>query len=379
MGRNLAVIKVGGSVLKSPHSYVKVAEELSKTILREGPTLLVVSAMQGVTDILIRVLEGSNNGLRYLRELYLRAAREVSPELEGAVLTRISRLKEALRYRRTKRSDAEILSIGEIISKELMVEALKNTGVVACPLKAEDIIVAEDKGGVAIIDYQETLARLRKAVIPPLESGAVPVIEGFIASCGGGSICVLGRGGSDYTATSVGALLEAEVIHLYTAVEGVMSADPSIVNNAKVVECLTYREAMHASIAGVKRFHPLTFHPLLHIHPSTVIVGPLTGGTLITEKCGKGQRPKIISLRRRGDVAEMRIVGEVNNAAVIVQEILRTLLKYRVRVLAIEAYSDKPSVTVKVPAESGSEAVRILHNALITHAGKATVLEVLQE
>jgi len=378
MGRNLAVIKVGGSVLKSPHSYVQVAEKLSKIVLREGPTLLVVSAMQGVTDILIGILEGSNNGLQHLSELYLRAAREVSPELEETVLTHISRLKEALRYRHSKHRDAEILSIGEIISKELMVEALKNNGVHVWPVKAEDIIVAEDKEGVALIDYQETLARLRKAVIPPLESGAVPVIEGFIASCMGGSICVLGRGGSDYTATSVGGLLEAEMIHLYTAVEGVMSADPSIVDDARTVECLTYREAMHASIAGVKRFHPLTFHPLLHLHPSTVIVGPLTGGTLITEKCVKGQRPKIISLQRRGDVAEIRIVGEVNDAAVIAHESLRTLLKYRVRVLAIEAYSDKPSVTVKVPADSGSQAVRILHNALITHAGKATVLEVLQ-
>ncbi len=362
------VIKVGGSILDSPASYIDVARRAKKLLTRSGGGVVVVSAMKGVTDLLLKVAEGSHEKLSEVAKLYGEAAYEVGGEaLRTYVLNHLGRVKEVLRS--SVLSDPSIkdfiLSLGEILSKEILLQALRSEGIDAEGISSLDVIRTDGKFGNASIMLGETKRLLNSRVKPLISSGVAVVMEGFIGKSMEGYVTTLGRGGSDYTAVTVATLLKVPEVRIVTNVPGIMSADPSIVPEAKRVDELTLREVAEASVYGAKRLHPRTFSPI-SIHPHvSVFVGEWEEGTRIDAKVKPSGRPKLVTYRKFGEYFYIAVVGEGMRKEEIIGSVLEVSRSKDFRVEGLYTSPHRPSVVFSVKPHDLREAVKLMHSRVI--------------
>lgn len=366
--RDLKVFKIGGSLLKNGRSYEIVAEEIRRKLDAEcGSIVTVVSAINGVTDELISVFNGSMKAFENVVKKYVEAANYVGGlELRDKVANELFKLRHVLEI--SDRHDASlkdfVLSFGEKISKMLLVSALENIGVEAVGINATEIVKTNSVHGNAQIKYEETFSRLENYVAPLLSSGNVVVIEGFVGSTFNDKITTLGRGGSDYTATSIAALLKAREVRIITNVPGIMSADPKYVKSAHVVSSMSYSEAMEASFYGCKRLHPRTFQPLRRFHRCNVIIGSWNNGTVVSE--GKhGLGPKLVTFKNKGECAHVALIGENVSSFDIVSEALYLLRRSRLRYEGIYAFTRRPSLVFLFRNQMLSEVLNVLHKMIV--------------
>lgn len=260
----MIVMKFGGTSVGSAERIKNLAKIASENIHRNP--IIVVSAFNGVTDHLINLaynaLKGDvnldwivNRHLKVMDELGISfdIVKEEFKELE-VVLKGISYLKEL----NTKILDL-VMSFGERISSKIIAEYLNDTGMNAKQFNAYDIGLITDSnfGNAEVLEQSyeiinKNLSNLRNCI---------PVITGFIGKDLKGRITTLGRGGSDYTATIIGAAVNAEEVQIWTDVDGVMTADPKVCPNARVIDALTYEEAYELAYFGAKVLHPKTILP----------------------------------------------------------------------------------------------------------------------
>ena len=157
----------------------------------------------------------------------------------------------------TPKSRDTVISFGERLSAPIVSGALKDIGVSSQHLTGGEAgIVTDNNFGEAGLLMNFTKFQLKKNLEPLLKKGAVPVITGFIAATQDGETTTLGRGGSDYTATIVGAALEADEVWIWTDVDGLMTSDPKIVPEAKTIPEISFQEATELTIFGAKAMHP---------------------------------------------------------------------------------------------------------------------------
>ncbi|HEU4556365.1 MAG TPA: bifunctional aspartate kinase/homoserine dehydrogenase I [Longimicrobium sp.] len=273
----LVVHKFGGSSLATAERYRAVADIV---LARPEPRrAVVVSAMAGVTDALVRAvaLAGARDAayrreLATLHERHLQTAAEL---LNGAALAAVRDaterdfadvddvLRAAWIVRHSPRGAADMVAgLGEVWSARLLAAHLAGRGAGGALLDAREVLVAEPGEAAARVDWAASRERLRAWTAA--RGGGIPetlVITGFVASTAAGVPTTLGRNGSDYSASIFGALLEAAEIHIWTDVDGVMSADPRRVPDALVLESLSYREAMELAHFGARVVHPATMRP----------------------------------------------------------------------------------------------------------------------
>jgi len=260
----MIVMKFGGTSVGSAERIKNLAKIASENIHRNP--IIVVSAFNGVTDHLINLaynaLKGDvnldwivNRHLKVMDELGISfdIVKEEFKELE-VVLKGISYLKEL----NAKILDL-VMSFGERISSKIIAEYLNDTGMNAKQFNAYDIGLITDSnfGNAEVLEQSyeiinKNLSNLRNCI---------PVITGFIGKDLKGRITTLGRGGSDYTATIIGAAVNAEEVQIWTDVDGVMTADPKVCPNARVIDALTYEEAYELAYFGAKVLHPKTLLP----------------------------------------------------------------------------------------------------------------------
>jgi aspartokinase/homoserine dehydrogenase 1 len=275
----LRVMKFGGVSVGSAERIAAAAAIIAQHS-SERPTVTVVSAMSGVTDQLLQTARAAaggqsaevERGLAALREKHLQAAAALLDGAERenyqAAVTRIlsdvrntcegiARLEHC-----PARSLDAVLGVGEKLSALLLTATLKQRGTAACMLDATALIVTDENFGEAEPLLEPTAARLRQAVPGLLEQGVAPIITGFLGGTADGKPTTLGRGGSDYSATLVAACLDAADVIIWTDVEGIFSADPNLVPNARVLPAVTYQEAAELSYYGAKVLHPKTLAPL---------------------------------------------------------------------------------------------------------------------
>ncbi|HET7231689.1 MAG TPA: bifunctional aspartate kinase/homoserine dehydrogenase I [Longimicrobium sp.] len=273
---SLVVHKFGGTSLASAERYRAVA----RIVLGrpEARRAVVVSAMSGVTDALVRVVElaGARDAayrreLAALHERHLQTAAEL---LEGPALAAVREamerefadvddvLRAAWIVRHSPRGAADMVAgLGEVWSARLLAAHLAGGGAGGAWLDAREVLVAEPGEGAVRIDWPASHERMRAWA---QARGGLPetlVITGFVASTAAGVPTTLGRNGSDYSASIFGALLGAAEIHIWTDVDGVMSANPRLVPDALVLDRLSYREAMELAHFGAKVVHPATMRP----------------------------------------------------------------------------------------------------------------------
>ncbi len=320
--RGVVVAKFGGSLLRDSSGFITAAHEVASLVERGYRVTAVVSAMKGVTDELIEVIEKPaawEPRLRRIMERYYSAARgAVSSERETtAILGELSRLFDELFKlvwavkmigEVTPHARAAIVSFGERLSAALLAATLRSQGVEAVWLDGREAgIIAEGDPWEATVDYELSRILVREKLGPLIERRVVPVVTGFMAGTRAGRIVLLGRGGSDYTATLLGRFLGAEEVILYTDVPGVMSSDPRRIPEARVIPKLSYAEAMELALLGAKRMHPKTFEPLMDTDARVRITMPGAGEATIVDR--KGGPPPLKAVVVTEGLSVVTVVG----------------------------------------------------------------------
>jgi aspartate kinase len=156
-----------------------------------------------------------------------------------------------------------VAGLGERMSVRLLAAALEDAGAPARFVEATQLIVTDEHYQSAHPDPGETARKTRQVLLPLLESGSIPVVTGFIAATQDGVLTTLGRGGSDYSAAILGAALPADEVWIWTDVDGVMTADPRIVKDARTLPEITYGEIAELAYYGAKVLHPKTIRPVV--------------------------------------------------------------------------------------------------------------------
>jgi len=271
------IIKFGGTSVGT----TKALRQVACIVLQEDPKwdhlAIVVSALSGVTDDLIRCTQAAVAGdeqsyhsivaglrarhhavvhaLAFANDERTQLLRSVDEYMDG--LAALCRSVHVLGEVTARATDA-ITSLGERISARIVAALLRQHGVRSQAVDATEVIVTDAKFQNAAPLMEETRARVQERLVPLLDAGFVPVVTGFIAATQNGVTTTLGRGGSDYTAAIVGDCLDADEIWIWTDVDGVMTADPRLVPDARVIPVLSYSEVSELAYFGAKVLHPKT-------------------------------------------------------------------------------------------------------------------------
>jgi aspartate kinase len=306
----MIVHKFGGTSIGDAQRFACVADILIEhhdkaNDAAAGDTVVVVSAMNGVTNQLIAgaraAAEGKDNVYREIKAGLLSRHLDVvetllnhSPErleVGGLVEDRLHDLDRLYRSiavlgELTVRGCDAVTSFGEQLSVSILAAVLRERGVRAQAVSATELIVTDDNFGAAMPLMDQTRQRLQQRIRPLVERGVIPVITGYIAATEEGVTTTLGRGGGDYTAALVGAGLDADEVWIWSDVDGILTADPNIVPQARTLTELSYTEAADLAYFGADVLHPKTIRPVTESGIPLRIVNsfnPTHPGTLIVE------------------------------------------------------------------------------------------------
>ena len=296
----MIVMKFGGSSVESAAAITRVAGIVRAR--EERHPVVVVSAMGKTTNKLLAIAAAAIGGKReeYIRQLHdlrdyhSREARQIVPLSDRADLDRfldehfqeLTELVKGLAVlgELTPRSIDAISSYGERLSSYIVTLAFRHFGMKTEHVDSREVLVTDRRHTQAAPNFPETYARLKKT-IPPVAAYSVVVMGGFIASTEDGVTTTLGRGGSDYTAAIVGAGIDAEEIQIWTDVDGMLTADPTILPVGHRVKTISFAEAAELAYFGAKVLHPATVVPAIEKNIPVLILNsrrPDVPGTRIT-------------------------------------------------------------------------------------------------
>jgi len=275
-------MKFGGTSVGDAACIARTAQ-IARDASRESEVVVVVSAMGGVTNRLIAAADAAESGDRdraaevfaALRKQHETALASLLPQPEkrariasalDAIFREGERLCEGTGLLRelTPRTLDAISSLGERLSAPMVSSAIRELGAVSESVEATELIVTDNFHGGAEPLMDRTRERSEARLRPLLGKGAIPVVTGFIGATEQGVLTTLGRGGSDYSATILGGALNADEIIIWTDVEGVLSADPRLVPDARTIPEISYREAAELAYFGAKVLHPKTLRAVAH-------------------------------------------------------------------------------------------------------------------
>ena len=300
-------MKFGGTSIEDASTIKRVVQIVSSHL--DQKPVLVFSAMGKTTRHLLAVAQLAADGVvreavAKLNEIvrnHFKVARTLIPNFEPSdTKTKLEEYFEELQEWIDSLSHLselplckqdKILSSGELMATAIMASVFREHGIDAELLDARNLIITDEKFSRAKPLEETTYRRIREVIQPLLESNRLPIMQGFIGSTSEGKTTTLGFEGSDYTATLVGAALDAEDIQIWTDVSGIMTADPSVVRGTRTVKTFTYEEAAELSFFGAKVLHPSTIEPARRKEIPVHIFNtkrPHDTGTLITSSSNHG-------------------------------------------------------------------------------------------
>jgi len=275
----LLVMKFGGTSMGSAER-ILTAAELTTAEHARRPTVIVVSAMSRITDLLLDSMRkaefgdqpGWDGNLVQLTRRHEEACRELLPKerhdhalagIRGLLdeFTKIVRGMTLLGHRPPQSADAAVC-VGERLSAFMMAEYLSCQGIPSADVNARELIATDAVFGNASPLMDATRERCAAVLLPLLAKHVLPVVTGFNGSTLDGRPTTLGRGGSDFSASILASALDASELWIWTDVDGIMSADPRLVSEARVLPEITYAEAAELAYNGAKVLHPRTLAPL---------------------------------------------------------------------------------------------------------------------
>jgi len=297
------VCKFGGTSVGDAEAITRAARIIESRLERQP--IAVVSALGGATNSLIALAEQASRGqligalraVENLRDRHLKEASallgvaddaaEITDELSG-MFDELASLAEALSVlgHMTPRSLDAVSAFGEQASSIMCAAAFCRLGISAVHVDARKIMITDDQFTRAEPQSDAIAEMARQHLIPIVRDGKVPVLGGYIGSSQkGGVTTTLGRGGSDYSASLIGAALKADGIEIWTDVDGMLTADPRVVKDAHTIEQIGFEEASELASFGAKVLHPYTIAPAVRIGIPVCVLNsrkPKGKGTLIT-------------------------------------------------------------------------------------------------
>ncbi len=375
----MVVVKFGGTSVGAVPQIDQAARIVHS--MRDSKPIVVVSAMGGVTDALLQAGDAAVTGqtqqrddkLWEIRSRHDRAINElfknrsVVHELQDThralweeiqkVFTGVSLLREM-----SARSRDLISSFGERLIVPIFARYLRELGMETEPLDAREIIITSEDSEFLLVDFDETRKRCQR-LSKIAKSGVVPVVTGFICSTPAGITTTLGRGGSDYSASIIGSSIRANEIQIWTDVNGVMTADPRIVPDARVLDRVSYKEAAEMSYFGAKVLHPQTIMPAVDENIPIRIkntFAPDVPGTLISAETPLHQYSvktvtsitgmTLVSVEGRGMIGVPGVAGRVFTATA----------RNRISVLMFSQGSSEQHISLVVKRDDGDATLKAL-------------------
>jgi aspartate kinase len=372
-------MKFGGTSLGDVSALSQAADIVTNEIKRWDQVVVVVSAMSGVTDDLLRAaraaVKGDDQAHRRIRDSLLAKYNEVVGEMiegekeRGAVTAALETLMESLPQSCSKlvelgreegRFMDAVVSLGERCSALLFAAILRGRGVKGEAIEATGLVVTDDKFQNAAPHMDRTRRKVSARLGPLLASGIVPVVTGFIGATEEGEITTLGRGGSDYSAAILGACLDSDELWLWTDVDGVLTADPRVVKNARVVKYLTYREVAELAYFGAKVVHPKTIQPLsdrgIPIWVKNTFAPDRPGSCI--RKYAESTNGKIKGVSAIHNLSILTIEGRgMMGVPGIAARTFSAVASEDVSVLMISQASSEQSICFVVPSETSSSVI----------------------
>jgi len=327
----MQIMKFGGSSVADAQRIKAVADiVISRTEKEELPPVVVVSAMKGVTDSLLSAASAAESGnLNYkdsITELKLKHHNAVKTLVSDnsigvtllididAILDELAEILHGVELVKecSPRTKDLISGFGERLSSLLLAAHISDRNVKSEALDARELIRTDDAHGRAAVDFEVSGELIRGR----MASGSSPdnpifIVTGFIASTSRGVATTLGRNGSDYTASILGAALDADSVEIWTDVDGILTADPRIVPEAWVIDEISFQEAMELSFFGAEVIHPFTLRPVIEKNLPVFIkntMNPSAPGTRIAKTAAPKDRP-ITGIASVDDVSMITIEG----------------------------------------------------------------------
>jgi aspartate kinase len=379
------VMKFGGTSVGSTEALAQVADIVLKQAQKWDRLVVVVSAMSGVTDALI---QGATTAASSDRQTYLAIATELRArhcqvidallESDGERASLLAVVDEYLDGfiafchsvhilgEVTPRAMDAITSLGERTSAAILAALLRQQGFRSEAVDATELIVTDDSFQKAVPLMEATRTRVSARLVPLLDRGTIPVVTGFIGGTEEGVTTTLGRGGSDYSAAILGACLDSDEVWIWTDVDGVMTADPRLVPEARTLPELSYAEAAELCYFGAKVLHPKTILPAVErgiplrivntfnpSHPGTLIVAKARSSKLTVKGIASIKGLSLITVEGRGMLGVPGIAARVFTA--VAQE--------DISVLMISQSSSEQNICFVIQQEAVERALNALEAA----------------
>ncbi len=367
---SITVHKFGGAALADLAAFRRAAE----IIASHGGTrpVIVVSAMRGVTDALgsaaVAAAPKARATLATLERQHRAVLAGVTPdrnrraEREAAMSSTFAELTAVCTRRRRGSLDAAhldfVLSRGEVLAAALVVAALEERGLSASGIDATKLVFTDGVAGNAAPDVAKTAAAAKRLLLPRLKKGIIPVVPGFIGRGRKGAVVTLGRGGSDVTATLLARVLHADTAMLWKDVPGLLTADPRVVPDARLIPSLHVKEAAELAYHGAKILHPRALVGLpnttrLYLRP---LADPSQMGTEISTFATAGARKRgtpSLPVKALAVITDQALVTILGNGMAglpgVAARALGALEQMGVSVSLISMASSEHSLCIAVP------------------------------
>lgn len=387
----MKILKFGGTSVGTPDSILKVKAIIES---QREPAIVVVSALGGITDSLIRTAtlaeqgdDSFREGLAGIRERHLGMCRDVIADksmlstLESAISGLLDRLDSIcegvyLLHVLPRKTLCEIESFGERMSSLIVAAAIP--GAVTYP--AMDFIRTTRQGQADVADVDGTCRMIREAFEGYDASKGIAIVPGFISSdIRTGEITNLGRGGSDYSASLIAAALSADVLEIWTDVDGFMTADPRIIKTSYVIDEMTYEEAMELCNFGAKVVYPPTLYPVRAKGIPIVVrntFNPSASGTTIRKSCRDTERV----IRGISSIDDISLITLSGNSMVglvgVDSRIFTALANESISAFLVSQSASETGISIGVSRKDAERAREVLNHAFRSEIEKSAIFPV---
>ncbi|MDQ3846197.1 MAG: aspartate kinase, partial [Bacteroidota bacterium] len=373
----MQVIKFGGSSVASAENIEKVAC-IIKRESEKDKTVVVISAFSGITDLLLQAgLSASNDDESYRQTIQAITQRHLDTVKALLPITNQSSILSFVMQRCNEVEDIcngvflikefsdktkdRILSYGELLSSKILSAYLTSVEQNNCWKDARELISTDSHYTRAVVNFPATQQKIKEYF--SATTAQVTIIPGFIASDEQGNTTTLGRGGSDYTAAIIAAVTDATELQIWTDVSGMMTADPRLVQNAKVIPNISYQEAMELSHFGAKVIYPPTIQPVMlknipvwikntfhPEYPGTVIHSNGTLGNNVIRGISSINKIALLSLEGSGMVG---IPG-------FSKRLFETLANSEINIILITQASSEHSICIGIEESTAEQAKKAI-------------------
>ncbi|MCX7682005.1 MAG: aspartate kinase [Anaerolineae bacterium] len=389
------VMKFGGTSVGSAEAITQAADLVQEYAARWQKMVVVVSAMSGVTDALIRSARAAEMGDDTTYRAIIGDLRSRHHDVVGRLLTQggervqllatVDRLIDELSSfcysvhilgELTPRALDAISSLGERINARIFAAVLRRRGLRSEAVDATQLIITDDNFQNAAPLMEITRAKVSERLRPLLDDGVIPVVTGFIGATEQGVITTLGRGGSDYTAAILGDCVDAAEVWTWTDVDGVMTADPRLVPDARVIPTLSYSEVSELAYFGAKVLHPKTILPVVQRGIPLWVkntFNPSCPGTCITGE-PEQERGRIKAVTAIKGMSMVTVEGRgMLGVPGIAARTFSAVARQGASVLMISQASSEQSICFVIPTETVSRVVRAIEEEMARELARSDI------